>query len=41
VELFAALAGYFRTLAAFPAGALESLSDEEYVRSVLRVIYLK
>ena len=39
VELFGSLAGYFRTLATFPPAALEGISDEEYVRSVLRVIY--
>ncbi len=39
VELFGMLAEYFRSLAAFPAAALEGISDEEYVRSVLRVIY--
>ncbi len=39
VELFHSLAGYFHALAAFPPAALDGISDEEYVRSVLRVIY--
>jgi len=39
VELFRMLADYFRSVAAFPSEAIEGLSDEEYVRSVLRVIY--
>lgn len=39
VELFHSLAAYFHSLAAFPPAALEGISDEEYVRSVLRVIY--
>jgi uncharacterized RDD family membrane protein YckC len=39
IELFAMLAEHFRSLAAFPEAALEGISDEEFVRSVLRVIY--
>lgn len=39
IELFEGLAEYFRSLVAFPPSALEGISDEEYVRSVLRVIY--
>jgi uncharacterized RDD family membrane protein YckC len=39
VELFQMLAEHFRSLAAFPSEAIEGMSDEEYVRSVLRVIY--
>ena len=39
VELFRQLAGYFRSLVAFPPEALEGVSDEEYVRSVLRVVF--
>lgn len=39
VELFADLAQYFRALVAFPENALEGLTDEQYVRSVLRVVY--
>jgi hypothetical protein len=39
VELFRELAGYFRGLVAFPETALEGLTDEQYLRSVLRVIY--
>ena len=39
VELFAELAEYFRGLVSFPEAALEGLTDEQYLRSVLRVIY--
>ena len=39
VELFRELAEYFRELVAFPEEALEGLTDEQYVRSVLRVVY--
>jgi uncharacterized RDD family membrane protein YckC len=39
VELFHDLALYFQSLVNFPGHAVESLTDEQYVRSVLRVIY--
>ena len=39
VELFADLARYFRGLVRFPDEALEGLTDEQFVRSVLRVLY--
>jgi uncharacterized RDD family membrane protein YckC len=39
VELFEELAAYFRGLAPFPEAASEGVTDEQYVRSVLRVIY--
>jgi uncharacterized RDD family membrane protein YckC len=39
VELFGALATHFRSLVPFPAESVESLTDEQYVRSVVRVIY--
>jgi len=39
VELFQEIAGYFRSLVRFPEEALEGLSDEQFVRTVLRVIY--
>jgi uncharacterized RDD family membrane protein YckC len=39
IELFAELAGYFRSLVTFPQAATEGLTDEQYVRSVLRVIF--
>ena len=39
VELFQMLAEHFRGLVTFPEAALEGISDEEYVRSVLRVVY--
>jgi len=39
VELFRELAAYFRSLVPFPEAAVEGLTDEQYVRSALRVIY--
>jgi len=39
LELFQEIAGYFRSLVRFPQEALEGLSDEQFVRTVLRVIY--
>ncbi len=39
VELFREIAAYFRALAPFPDAAIEGLTDEQYVRSVLRAIY--
>jgi uncharacterized RDD family membrane protein YckC len=41
VELFRDLALYFQSLVKFPDHAVESLTDEQYVRSVLRVIYAR
>jgi len=39
LELFRELAGYFGSLVRFPQEALEGLSDEQFIRSVLRAIY--
>jgi len=39
IDLFHELAGYFQSLVRFPDAAREGLTDEQYVRSVLRVIY--
>jgi plasmid stabilization system protein ParE len=39
IELFQELAAYFQSLVEFPEAARESLTGEQYVRSVLRVIY--
>ena len=39
LELFADLAAYFRSLVRFPETALEGLTDEQFVRSVLRLIF--
>jgi uncharacterized RDD family membrane protein YckC len=39
VDLFRELAEYFRALVSFPEAALEGLTDEQYLRSVLRVVY--
>jgi hypothetical protein len=41
VELFRELAAYFQSLVKFPDPAVESLTDEQYVRSVVRVIYAR
>jgi uncharacterized RDD family membrane protein YckC len=41
VELFRDLALYFQSLVKFPDPAVESLTDEQYVRGVLRVIYAR
>ncbi|MGA2273441.1 MAG: RDD family protein [Bryobacteraceae bacterium] len=39
IELFRELAEYFQSLVEFPEAAREGLTGEQYVRSVLRVIY--
>src|SRR6185369_16761462 len=39
IELFQELAEYFRSLADFPEAAVEGLTDEQFVRSALRVVY--
>ena len=39
LELFAELAGYFRSLVEFPAEAAEQLSDEPYVRNVVEILF--
>ncbi len=39
IDLFHELAEYFQGLVSFPDSAREGLTDEQYVRSVLRVIY--
>jgi len=39
IALFQELADYFRTLVEFPPAASEGLTDEQYVCSVLRVVY--
>ena len=41
VELFAELAGYFRSLVEFPEADVEGLTDEQYVRSAVRAIYAR
>jgi uncharacterized RDD family membrane protein YckC len=41
VELFRDMAEYFRSVVRFPESALEGLTDEQYVRSVVRVIYAR
>jgi uncharacterized RDD family membrane protein YckC len=39
IVLFRELAAHFRSLVKFPEEAVENLTDEQYVRCVLRVIY--
>jgi uncharacterized RDD family membrane protein YckC len=39
VELFAEIAGYFRAKVQFPSEATDGLSDEQYVRNVVDVLY--
>ena len=39
LRLFAELADYFRSLVEFPADAVEQLSDEQYVRNVVEILY--
>jgi uncharacterized RDD family membrane protein YckC len=39
VELFRSLAGHFRGVVPFPAEAVESLPDEQYVRNVVDVLF--
>jgi len=39
IEVFRDLADYFRGLVPFPQSSIEGLTDEQYVRSVLGVIY--
>jgi uncharacterized RDD family membrane protein YckC len=39
IELFRELSEYFQSLVRFPDSAREGLTDEQYIRSVLRVIY--
>jgi len=39
VRLFGELAGRFRGMVEFPAEAVETLSDEQYVRNVVEIIY--
>jgi len=39
LQLFADLADHFRSLVAFPAEATEQLSDEQYVRNAVAILY--
>lgn len=39
LELFAELAGHFKSVAQFPAEATDGLSDERYVRNVVDILY--
>jgi hypothetical protein len=40
VRLFAELAGHFKGLTPIPAEAVEGVSDEQFVRNVVEVLYL-
>jgi len=40
VQLFAELAEHFRTLTPMPAEAVDGVSDEQFVRNVVEVLYL-
>jgi uncharacterized RDD family membrane protein YckC len=39
LQLFADLAGHFRSIVTFPQEAVEQLSDEQYVRNVVEILY--
>jgi uncharacterized RDD family membrane protein YckC len=39
IELFAELAAYFRSKVTFPAEATDGISDEQYIRNVVDVLY--
>lgn len=39
LEVFAALATYFRTLVVFPQEATDGVSDEQYVRNVVDIVF--
>ncbi len=39
IELFAELAKYFREKVAFPAEAVEGVSDEQYLRNVADIVF--
>jgi uncharacterized RDD family membrane protein YckC len=40
VELFAGIAEHFRKIVEFPQEAIEGLSDEQYVRNVVEILFL-
>ena len=39
LQLFGELAGHFRDVVVFPSEAVEQLSDEQYVRNVVEILY--
>lgn len=39
VELFAEIAGHFRSLVEFPAEAVEGITDEQYIRNVVDILF--
>jgi len=41
LEVFAALADYFRALVPYPPEVVEQISDEQYTRNVVEILYLR
>jgi len=41
VELFAGLAAYFKNIVPFPQEAIDGITDEQYIRNVVDVLYRK
>jgi uncharacterized RDD family membrane protein YckC len=41
LEVFAALADHFRSLVAYPPDVTEQISDEQYTRDVVEILYLR
>jgi hypothetical protein len=39
VELFSEIAAYYRSVVEFPAEAVEQISDEQYVRNVVEILF--
>jgi len=39
VKLFGEMAGYFRTMVAFPQEATDSISDEQYIRNIAAILF--
>jgi uncharacterized RDD family membrane protein YckC len=39
IDLFEQVAGFYRTIVAFPAEATDGLSDERYVRNLVDIVY--
>jgi len=41
VELFGGLAAYFKNIVPFPQEAIDGITDEQYIRNVVDVLYRK
>ncbi|MBI1784708.1 RDD family protein, partial [Candidatus Sumerlaeota bacterium] len=39
VRLFSEIAAHFRSLAEFPADSVEGLSDEQYIRNAVEILF--